>query len=143
MRKNEKNEIVYIDYEKLEGYKLTPRNNVKYDGVVVNQLILIKPSFIEKIIVKKTKRKLEAYLQYIINVIDTEEDGDKVAFVLDELERYRRTIQNNYRVYLDKNYYRLLLKKLDLIEQELSEKHYYLNLKTAQLKAEEKKGKSR
>ncbi len=146
IKKSNNNEIVYIDYDKLDGYKLTPKNRVKYDGVVVNQLILIKPSFIEKILIKKTRRKLEEYLQYIINMIDNDdsEDGDRIDHVLDEVERYRRTVKNNYRVYLDQKYYHLLLKKIDLIEQELAKKAFVINHKiNKQEEIKEKRGRSR
>ncbi len=127
IKKNKNKEIVYIDYDKLQGYKLTPRNKVKYEGILVNKLILIKPSFIEKILIKKTKRRLEKYLYYIINYIEDEDDTDKIEIVLNELSRYKKMIENNYRIYLDKNYYNLLLKKINLIENELQEKLFILN----------------
>lgn len=127
IKKNKNKEIIYIDYDKLQGYKLTPRNKVKYKGILVNKLILIKPSFIEKILVKKTKRRLEKYLYYIINYIEDEDDTDKIEIVLNELSRYKKMIENNYRIYLDKNYYNLLLKKINLIENELQEKLFILN----------------
>ena len=57
-------EKIYIDYSKFNGYKVKPRNNVKYAGVKVNSLVIMKPSFIEKILKKKVKRKLDFYLQY-------------------------------------------------------------------------------
>ena len=40
---------VYIDYTKFKGFKVKPRNNVKYDGIKVNSLVILKPSFIEKL----------------------------------------------------------------------------------------------
>ena len=44
---------VYIDYTKFKGFKVKPRNNVKYDGIKVNSLVILKPSFIEKLLKKK------------------------------------------------------------------------------------------
>ena len=46
-------EIVYVNYDKLRGYKFTPKNNFPYDGIKVNEMIIIKPSFVEKVIKRK------------------------------------------------------------------------------------------
>ena len=35
-----RNELIYIDYNKIEGFKIKPRNNVKYEGIEVNKLII-------------------------------------------------------------------------------------------------------
>ena len=51
------NDVVYIDYKKKKGFKFTPLNKIKYDGIVVNKMIVIKPNFIEKVL-KKTVRYL-------------------------------------------------------------------------------------
>ena len=50
---------VKIDNNKMNGFKITPKNEIAYDGVVVNSLLLMKPCFIEKILKKKNKRRLE------------------------------------------------------------------------------------
>ncbi|MDD2181455.1 MAG: hypothetical protein PHW32_03695 [Bacilli bacterium] len=143
MKKTNKKETFYIDYEKMDGYKVTPKNKVKYDGIIVNKLIVIKPSFTKKLLIKKSKRKLEEYLQYIINIMDNDDstDSGELNRALNSLERYRRTVMNTYRMYLDDKYYKLLLQKIDLIEQELSKKLYIINSKT--YAQEDKKGKSR
>ena len=143
IKKANKKETFYIDYEKLDGYEVTPRNKVKYDGIIVNKLIVINPSFTKKLLIKKSKRKLEEYLQYIINIMDNDDstDAGELNRALNSLERYRRTVMNTYRLYLDEKYYKLLLQKIDLIEQELSKKLYIINSKT--YAQEEKKGKSR
>lgn len=118
------NEIVYIDYNKLDGFKIKPRNRVRYDGIEVNKLLIIKPTFIEKIIKRKIKIKLDNYLQYIIMLIENNDDTDasSLSIVLDDVTRYRQMIKNKYRKYLDDKYYELLLKKVSLLEQELKKK---------------------
>ena len=70
-------EVVYIDYNKLKGFKFIPKNKVKYDGIVVNQMILINPSFIETVLKKKIKRKLDSYLQYIVHILDILEEEEE------------------------------------------------------------------
>lgn len=123
-------EVVYIDYNKLKGFKFIPKNKVKYDGIVVNQMILINPSFIETVLKKKIKRKLDSYLQYIVHILDIleeeEDDGSLIEIALNDLDRYRRTIINNYREFLEARYVKFLLKKIALLERELRMKQAYL-----------------
>ena len=45
--------------EKINGYKIKPKNSFDYKNIKVNSMIIIKPSFIEKILKKKIKRKLK------------------------------------------------------------------------------------
>lgn len=115
-------ELVYVNY-KDKGLKFKPKNNIDYSGVKVNEMVLIKPIFIEKVLKRKIRKQLEMYLQYIIRIID--DDGDDTGdlkIALDELSRYKKTIQNNYRVYLEDRYVELLLKKIKLLENELKTK---------------------
>lgn len=143
--KEQKNgDKVYLDYSKFNGYKVTPKNNVKYEGVKVNSLVIMKPSFIEKILKKKAKRKLDFYLQYIISLMDNdEEDGStgNLRLALDDLARYKSIIEYKYRKYLDQKYISLLLKKMDILENEIKMKLIYKQEEVYEL--EETKGKSR
>ncbi|MFA5603556.1 MAG: hypothetical protein WDA12_01715 [Bacilli bacterium] len=147
IKKGGQKEVFYIDYDKIDGYQVTPKNKVKYDGIIVNKLILIKPSFTKKLLVKKSKRKLEEYLKYIIDIMDSDNntDPDDITKALNNLERYKRTVMNTYRMYLDKKYYELLLQKIELINQELSKKLYIINSRNYVVEEvlAEKKGKSR
>lgn len=134
---------VYIDYTKFKGFKVKPRNNVKYDGIKVNSLVILKPSFIEKLLKKKVKRKLDFYLQYIISLMDNDEDGDigNLRLALDDLERYKSIIEYKYRKYLDQKYINLLLKKMELLEHEIKMKLIYKQEEVYDM--EETKGKTR
>jgi hypothetical protein len=146
VKNNNNKEIVYIDYNKLDGFKIKPQNNVKYDGILVNKMIIIKPSFIEKTLKRKIKKKLDTYLQYIISVIESSDDTDasNLAIVLNDVERYRRLLRNKYRRYLDDKYFELLLKKIALLEQELKSKVLAASYNNYEyLEQEEKSRKSR
>lgn len=106
-----------------EGYKIKPRNKMVYDGIVVKSMVIINNELIEKLLRKKIKKKLDSYLQFLISVLDEDDtDSGHLMFALNDLERYRRTIMNNYRVYLDKKYLKILINKMDLIDQELRSK---------------------
>lgn len=136
--KDKKEESIVADLKKTPGFVFNPQNNIKYDGVVVDELKLIKPELIEKILKKKIKRKINLYTQLIIELIESDDDDGTIDIVLNDLERYRRVINNNYKVYLSKKYYDLLQKKIELLENELKTKQMFLNINV-----EEKKGKSR
>lgn len=121
IRESEKNEIVYVDYNKLAGFKFQPKKNLKYDGIRVNKLILIKPSFVEKILKKKIQIRLKTYLNYMINMMSDESqdaDPDRLQMILDEVHRYERLIKNKYRKYLDDRFYEIFQKKVEMMEQE-------------------------
>ena len=83
----------------------------------------MKPSFIEKVLKRKVKRKLDAYLEYIIHIMEedgNDEDGSMIDMVMNDLERYKRMIMNKYRMYLEEEYMELLMKKISLLERELA-----------------------
>lgn len=123
-----KNCLVAIDYHKLNGYKLNPKNQVEYEGIMVNQLVLINSSFIEKILKKKIKRKLDLYLNLIIQTLGEEADGEtgeSLRHALNDLSRYRDIVEYKYQKYLDQKYVALLLQKIALLEHELKQKLIY------------------
>jgi len=123
---NKTKELVVLDYNKLNGYEFSPKNSSEYIGLNVNKMIVIKPSFVEKVLKKKVKRKLDLYLQFIVGILDEEDtDPTNLRIVLDDVERYRRTIINKYQLYLDEKYVNLLLKKIDLLSHEIKMKLIY------------------
>ena len=122
INKNSSNkEIIYLDFDKLKGFDFSPKNNVKYDGIVVNKMVIIKPSMIEKVLKKKIKKKLDLYLKLIIKFIDSD-NGESLREALNDLTRYKNIIAYKYRKYLDEKYLKLLIKKIALLEYELNSK---------------------
>lgn len=119
--------LIDLKNNKMGGFEFTPKNTNEYMGMEVNKMVVINPSFIEKVLKKKIKRKLDLYLQFIVSVIDDEDtDPSNLRFVLDDLERYRRTIINKYQHYLDEKYINLLLKKIELLNNEIKTKLVYM-----------------
>ncbi len=108
-----------------KGYKTTPKNSINYGGIKVDEMIIINPSFIDKILKKKTKKKLEIYLEYLMSLLEEEGTGEELKIVLNDLARYKSIVKNNYRIYLEKKYFALLMKKIEMLEEELSARIVY------------------
>ena len=124
---NDNKNLTNLKENKINGFEFTPKHTNEYMGMEVNKMVVINPSFIEKVLKKKIKRKLDLYLQFIVSVIDDEDtDPSNLRFVLDDLERYRRTIINKYQRYLDEKYINLLLKKIELLSNEIKTKLIYI-----------------
>ncbi len=129
----ENNEIVhgYIDYDQIQGFNIKPQNTIPYDGIEVGHLTLVEPELIERVLKRKTKRKLNAYLNFLLTVIDDDDtDGDSLELVIEDAIRYKSIIINKYAKFLDKKYINTLLKKVNLVEKELKKKLkeiYYQN----------------
>lgn len=108
---------------KLDGYKFKPRNKVNSGALTVSSITITNRALIQDILKKKIKKKLDLYLQFLISVLDDEDsDPGHLMFALNDLERYKTTIKNNYRKYLDSKYNKLLMNKIELLEQELRSK---------------------
>lgn len=140
---------IKLNTKKIEGYHVKPRNKMEYDGIVVKSMTIINKKLVEQLLKKKIKKKLDSYLQFLITILEEEDpDSGHLMFALNDLERYRRTVMNNYRIYLDKKYLKILMDKIDLIDQEL---HSKIKIDLNQLFAQQmemeleepKKGKNR
>ena len=121
-KKNDNKKIIYIDYDKIGGFNFQPQNNVKYDGIKVNKMVVVKPSMIEKVLKRKIKRKLDLYLKLMIKYIE-EDDGTNDGVLreaLNDLTRYKEIIAYKYRKYLDTKYLNALFKKIAILEYELN-----------------------
>lgn len=135
---------VKMENEKLHGFQVTPKNQIHYKGIKVNQMTVIKPSFIEKVIKKKIKRRLDSYMQYIIYLLEEANDDDSnkgINIALNDLERLKVMIRNKYQQFLEEKYVELLMKKIDLLERELKIKKYYFD--HSELEEEKTRGRSR
>ncbi len=123
-REGNTNELIYLDYNKLKGFDFLPKNNIKYDGIIVNKMVVIKSSMIEKVLKRKIKRKLELYLKLIMNFIDSDDSTSSGTLreALNDLTRYKNIIDKKYKKYLDEKYLKILLRKIALLEYEIKSK---------------------
>ncbi len=144
---NYNKELVVINYDKLDGFKVKPKGDINYPGVKVNSLVIVKPSFIEKVLKKKVRIKLDYYLKYLISIVD-EDDSTDARKALNDLTRYKEIVEYKYRKYLDDRYINVLLRKIALLERELKAKAVYQKVRQEKIfdenpVYEERIGKSR
>lgn len=120
--KNSK-DIKYFDYDKLNGYNLTTKKDVHFaDAIDVNRVIIINPTFIEKIASRKinTKfNKLINMMQVVCEVGDEDESGEGYKIALDEAEKLKLELWNKYKKFIADEKLELMIKKIEILEDEL------------------------
>ncbi len=144
-------EIRYFDYDKIDGYDLTAKKDVKFeDAINISRIIIINPSFSEKIATKKMNSKfteLLNLLNYVITNEDSDEDGTNLDIVLDRVSKFKRELFNKYSKYVQEEKLKIMLKKVEIIEREVKLRKEAVMLKLEQRLSmemqEEKIGKSR
>lgn len=144
---NKTNDTVYIEFNEMDGYKVTPKIK-KEDTIEVNKIVFVSKSLSEKIIKKKIEHKISYFLELLEE--DDSDDGVIKQSLMDA-ERLKLMIINNYTKYLGNTYQSLTLKKMQLIIEKLRYKLYsYHNKKEIPfiyqdnfVYEEEKKGRSR
>ncbi len=119
----------YLDFNQIDGFKVRPRNRVKYEGIEVSVLTVTNPHLINNVLKRKTKRKLNAYLEFLIESVEDDDttSGD-LALILADAAKYKAIIINKYSKFLDMNYVKELLLRVNFIEEELKLRiHEYNN----------------
>ena len=125
-RNNDTKEIVYIEYNLLEGYKITPKTK-KEDAIEVNKIVFVSPTLTEKLLKKKIDIRIKFLLNKLKEYTDEDEENDTESGIRETLvtaERLKLTILNNYIKYLGEEYRNLSLKKLQIIINELRVRLY-------------------
>ena len=120
--KNSK-EIKYFDYDKLDGYNLRAKENVHFeDAIDVSRMIIINPTFIEKIATKKLNTKFDKLINmmsFVCEMDEEDESGEGYRIALDEANKLKMELINKYKKYLDEQKLELMLKKIEILEDEL------------------------
>ena len=113
--------ITYMEYEKLKGYNVKPKKSTDiYDMINVNEMVIINPTLIEKLVDKKCKRTLEAIIKMLSVIYDDGEDSDGALHkALTEIDKFNAQIENKYKEYMKEKEYKLLLKKLEILRREV------------------------
>lgn len=140
---NQTDVITYMEYEKIKGLNIKPKHNKNFEDMInVDEMIIINPSLIQKLIEKKCKKSMERILKMISIIFEDDSDDDApFMLALTEIERFKNLLISKYKDYMEEKEYEIQLKKLELIKQEIEERRKYIIEK--QLEYEHtKKGKS-
>lgn len=126
-RNHETDEVVYLEYDKIDGYEVTPKTKMK-DAISVKKVVFASPSLSSKIIKKKINNIITKLLEFIEN-IDDGTDGESIRENLMKAEKLRVSIITKYIKYLGNNYSSLTLKKLELMVNKLENELYKKEIK--------------
>lgn len=133
--------ITYKEYDSLKGYDFKPKNKLSKEDIInVDEMVIINPSLIEKLISKKCKKTLERILKLISFIYDDDETGEEsVTLALNEIAKFKELLDTKYKEYMKEKEYKLMIKKLEILENEVKLRKLYLNSKENR----EKKSKGR
>lgn len=115
------NEIVYMSYD-FDGYNFKPKN--KDDRLNVNNVMIVKPAMIEKILYIKFNKIYLNISNIILNYLASDDDSDDgtCEILLSEVDRIKSIYLKQYEKYLKKLENIDFLEKLDFLYKELEMK---------------------
>ena len=118
--KNSK-EIKYFDYDKLDGYNLRAKEHIRFaDAVDISRMIIINPTFIDKIATKKINAKFDKLINMMSYVCEVEDEtGEGYRIALDEANKLQMELINKYRKFIEEEKLELMLKKIEILSGEL------------------------
>lgn len=127
-----------ISIDELKGYSMNPKNNAKRTDVIsVKNLKIVESTLSETLIKKKIDKKIQQLLILAMKVLETESTDDDVL-VLDEADRIKSLLMNEYVKILGVEYRDSIHKKIDYIVRQFQSKRVYVTEEIM-----EKSGKSR
>ncbi|MBE6141175.1 MAG: hypothetical protein E7172_06610 [Firmicutes bacterium] len=131
VKEKNKKAITYFEYDQINGFNMTSKNkNIKLkDAINVNKMVIINPSFIEKLITKKINLKMKKLIDLIANIYESDDDdpAGSLMLALNEVEKFKREMINRYIDYMTKEQLKLLDKKIKILEAEVTMHAYALN----------------
>lgn len=121
IKKDAKTDVItYMEYEKLKGLSVKPKKNISFEDMInVEEMIIINPSLIEKLISKKCTKTFDRIIKMISVVSDDEDDDSGYSLILDEIARFKNLLISKYQDYMEEKEYELTLKKLKLLKEEV------------------------
>lgn len=126
----EKNDpsITYFEYNNMEGYDLSPKKNVKIkDAINVNKIVIINPTLMNKVASKQVNLKFKRLLQLVTIIFENDDEtGSAYREGLNEISKLRLEAKTKYYKYMKDEEISIIEKKLDILEQELKLRLYYL-----------------
>lgn len=139
-------EISYFDYEKIKGYNLKAREELHFkDAIDIKSMVIINPSFMDKIATQKLNGKFEKLVNLTSYVCENDDDeGEGYYIALNEISKLKMELINKYKKYISDEKYELMLRKIEILEDEIKLRINFLKYNMEKNKSEEKtEGKSR
>lgn len=137
--------VIYMEYDKRKGFKVKPKHNIEFENMInVNEMVIINPGLIKKLIDKKCNKHYERILK-MLKVIYEDDDGDDdtpYMLAITEMQRLRDLIYTKYKEYMEEEELKTILKKLELLEQETEERRRFIIESQLEYELQVKKGKS-
>lgn len=113
----------YFDNSKIGGYNLTMKKGVHFaDAIDINRVMIVNPVFIDKIASEKINskfNKLINMMQIVCEVGDEDETGEGYKIALDEAGKLKMELYNKYKKYISDQKLDLMIKKIEILEDEL------------------------
>ena len=104
---------------------MNPKNNAKRTDVIsVKNLKIVESTLSETLIKKKIDKKIQQLLILMMKVLETDSTDDDVL-VLDEADRIKSLLMNEYVKVLGVEYRNSILKKIDYIVRQFQAKRVY------------------
>ena len=137
--------ITYFEYDKMEGYDLSPKKGIKIeDAINVNKVVIINPTLAHKVAKKKIDLKFRKLVTLLNIIFETDDEtGSNYHQGLDEVNRLRMELINKYKKHLEESEFDTMEKKLGILEHELKVRLYFLEQQLEYQKENTKEGKSR
>ncbi len=128
IKNKEDKSITYFEYDKMEGYDLSPKKGIKIeDAINVQKIVIINPTLANKVAKKKINIKFKKLVSLLNVIFETDdESGSAYHQGLDEVNRLRMELINKYKKHLETSEFETMEKKLDILEHELKVRLYYL-----------------
>ena len=107
-------------------------------------MVIINPSFIEKLINKNIDKKFKKLLNFIINLYeDSDDPSSNMMLALNEVEKFKREIINKYLDYMNKKQLKKLQQDIQYLEKQITLQSYLLNEEKAVKEVDYETRKSR
>ena len=114
-----------IEKDDLKGHTINPKNNPKRQDVIsVKNLKIIDESFSSNIAKKTINKRLQQLLILMKKVLETESEDDDFL-VLDEAERIKSLLTNEYVKVLGEEYRNSIIKRINYIIKEFNNRKTY------------------
>ena len=128
VKKKKDKAITYFEYDKMDGYDISPKKNVKImDAINVNKVVIINPTLANKVAKKKVDLKFRKLVELLNTIFESDDDtGSNYHQGLDELEKLKEELMDKYKKHLTSEEFDLMEKKLGILEHELKIRLYFI-----------------